>query len=346
MGSSPVHLSSPVASHTSSFLPLIFFIGFITSTSLASSGSNQIQIPPSYSAHTGQDTANPPPQDIRRLSFRKKLVAGMHVAGYGGVMAALATAWYKNYERTGLHAFNDSREWLQIDKVGHWYGTWIECRAGNELWRWAGMEKKKRIWISAASAFGFQTAIEFLDGFSAKWGWSWSDFAANVLGIGTFAAQEYVWDDQKIKLKWSFHKRNYKDPSLQNRSKELFGSTFHERLFKDYNTHTYWVSAPLNLLIKNKRLPDWLCISVGYGADGMFGGEENIARDANGNIIFDRRDIKRIRQWYLAPDIDLSKIKTRSKALNFALTVLSAFKFPAPSLEFSNGRFKLNALHF
>ena len=78
----------------------------------------------------------------------------------------------------------------------------------------------------------------------------------------------------------------------------------------------------------------------------MFGGTENLARDANGNIIFDRRDLKRYRQWYLAPDIDLSKLKTNSWGLRFLFKVLSAFKFPAPALEWSNGNLKMRAVVF
>jgi hypothetical protein len=39
----------------------------------------------------------------------------------------------------------------------------------------------------------------------------------------------------------------------------------------------------------------------------------------------------------LHPTIDLSKIKTNSKTLKFFLTVLSAFKFPAPTLEVNPG---------
>ena len=45
----------------------------------------------------------------------------------------------------------------------------------------------------------------------------------------------------------------------------------------------------------------------------MFGARENRAKDPAGNIIFDRTNIARVRQWYLAPDIDLTKIKTKSK---------------------------------
>lgn len=287
---------------------------------------------------------NPLPGTLNKK--RVWIVTGVNIVGYGGVMAALAAAWYDNYTKTKLHSFNDSREWLQVDKVGHFYGTWIESRANNELWKWTGMERKKRIWISGLTSFAFQTTIEYLDGKSAEWGWSWADFGANILGSGSFIAQELAWDDQRIKLKWSFHKKTYSDASLNKRSDELFGKSLPERFLKDYNGQTYWASVNLKSFFPKTKLPEWLSISVGYGAEGMLGGEENIATDENGSILFDRRDIKRYRQWYLAPDIDLSKIKTNKKGIKFILTVLSAFKFPTPSLEFSKGKFSVNALHF
>lgn len=317
--------------------------------SVMAADSDMVKISRSPMANKPPDTTRfnrysllTPPQ-IKRRTW---IMTGMNVVGYGGVMTALASAWYDDYEKTKLHAFDDSREWLQVDKVGHFYGTWIESRANNELWKWTGMERKKRIWISGLTSFAFQTTIEYLDGRSAKWGWSWSDFGANLLGSGTFLAQELAWDEQRIKLKWSFHRKKYGDPQLNSRSDELFGKSSPERFLKDYNGQTYWASVNLRSFFPKSNLPPWLSVSVGYGAEGMFGGTENIAKDANGQVTFDRTDIKRYRQWFLAPDIDLSKVKTDKKGLKFLLTVLSAFKFPTPSLEFSNGRFRVHAIHF
>jgi hypothetical protein len=85
---------------------------------------------------------------------------------------------------------------------------------------------------------------------------------------------------------------------------------------------------------------------MGYGAEGLFGGRENIARDKDGNVIFDRSDLKRYRQWYLAPDLDLSRIETRSKTLKIVFRILDAFKFPLPALELSNGKLKAHAIYF
>ncbi|TAL40386.1 MAG: DUF2279 domain-containing protein, partial [Chitinophagaceae bacterium] len=277
---------------------------------------------------------------------RIHLVTIGNIVGYGGVMVGLYSAWYKDYPQTGFHTFNDSREWLQVDKVGHLYSSYISSRGSMEMWRWTGIDRKKRIWIGGMSGAAYLTTIEILDGFSAKWGWSWSDFATNILGSSALVAQELAWDDQRIKLKFSFHRKEYSDPELNMRSDDLFGNGVAERMLKDYNGQTYWASMNLKPFLKNSNLPEWLAVAVGYGAEGLFGGEENIGKDENGNITFDRRDIKRYRQWFLAPDIDLSKIKTSKKGLKFFLTFLSAFKFPAPSIEFSNGKFKAHAIHF
>ncbi len=277
---------------------------------------------------------------------RTWLVAGANVVGYGTAMIALSSAWYSQYEQTSFHTFNDWPEWKQVDKVGHLYGAYIESRGSMEMWRWTGMDRKKRIWIGGMSGAVYQTVIEVLDGFSEGWGWSWGDFGANILGSGALVAQELAWDDQRIKLKFSFNRKNYADPSLDQRSDLLFGKSSGERLLKDYNGQTYWASVNLLPFFKNSTLPPWLSVSFGYGAEGLFGGTQNIAKDDDGNITFNRPDIKRYRQWYIAPDIDLSKIKTRSKALKFFFTVLSAFKFPAPTLELSNGKLKAHFLYF
>ncbi len=294
---------------------------------------------------------NQPAQGIKGLSpqqikSRVRFVAIANVAGYSAILTGLNAAWYKNYPRSAFHFFNDNQEWMQVDKAGHMFGAYIESRASMELWRWTGIDRKKRIWYGGLSGAVYQTVIETLDGFSAEWGWSWGDFSANILGSATLIAQELAWDDQRIKLKFSFHKNDYGDPVLNNRADKIYGKTLGERFIKDYNALSLWASVNLHSFFPKTHLPPWLAVAVGYGAEGMFGARDNTGRDNNGVINFDRRDIKRYRQWYLSPDIDFTKIKTKKKGVRLLFTVLSAFKFPAPSLEFSNGKFKVNALHF
>jgi uncharacterized protein YfiM (DUF2279 family) len=292
-----------------------------------------------------RDTSQPNlPQHIKRK--RIWIVTGVNIAAYGTTMIALYNTWYKNYPQTGFHTFNDWPEWQQVDKVGHVFSAYTESRASMELWRWTGIDRKKRIWIGGMSGAVYQTVIEVLDGFSAGWGWSWGDFGANIVGSGAVVAQELAWDEQRIKIKFSFHRKNYSDPSLDQRSDELFGKSLAERALKDYNGQAYWLSGSLGTFFPRTRLPKWFALAIGYGAEGMFGGTENIARDKDGNIVFDRTDINRYRQWYLSPDIDLTMIPTKSKFLKVAFTILSAFKFPAPALELSKGKLKFHALYF
>ena len=276
---------------------------------------------------------------------RIRLLAAGNIIAYTGSMTALYQIWYKDYPQTHFHFFNDNREWLQTDKVGHAYSAYVASRASMEMWRWAGMKRNQRIWIGGMSGAFYQTVIETLDGFSAEWGWSWGDFAANMFGSGMLVSQELLWDEQRISFKFSTHHRSYPAGELKDRANQLFGSSFGERIFKDYNAQTLWLSANLKSFFKQSDLPPWLNIAVGYGADGMYRGEANTWTDKNG-FAHNRNDIQRYRQIYLAPDIDLTRIKTKSKPLKVALFILNSFKFPTPSLELSNGRLKGHWLHF
>lgn len=277
---------------------------------------------------------------------RVKAVAISNVALYSAGMVGLYAAWYKDYPQSKFHFFNDNSEWLQIDKIGHAYSAYAESKASMELWRWTGISRNKRILLGGFSGAAYQTVIETLDGFSAEWGWSWGDFAANIAGSSLLVAQEFAWDEQRIQFKFSFHKKKYADNSLNARSNKIFGGSEPERFLKDYNGQTYWLSTTLKPFFPHSKIPEWLQISVGTGAEGLFGAKDNYGRDKLGNINFSRPDIPGYRQWYFAPDINLSKIKTKKKGVRIALNILNIFKFPTPSLEYSKKGIKFNFLHF
>ena len=277
---------------------------------------------------------------------RVRLVTAANIVGYGGVLIGLNSAWYANYPRSRFHFFNDNEEWLQVDKVGHGYSAYIGSFGSYEMWRWSGLSRQQRIWTGGLSGIANELIIETLDGFSAEYGWSWGDVAANVLGSGIFIGQEIAWDDQRLKLKVSFHKRNYGAADLNARADAIFGRSESERFFKDYNAITDWASFNLHAFFPRSKFPRWFSVAIGYGAEGLFGARSNIATGTNGNITFDRSDIPRYRQWFIAPDIDLARIRTKSKTLHFILSALNAFKFPSPSLEFSNGKVKGHWIHF
>ena len=273
-------------------------------------------------------------------------VATTQLVGYGGTLIALDQTWYSQYPKSKLHAYNDWGEWKQLDKIGHVYGCYIQGKTSMELYRWAGLSRKKQIWIGGLTGTAFQTLIEYMDGRSAEWGWSWGDVAANLTGSALLIGQELAWNEQRIHLKFSFHPTRYSDPELQSRSEELYGSSWTTRMLKDYNAQTYWASFRLRSFFPKSRIPDWLCLSIGTGADGLWGGYNNWKTDENGFVVFDRSDIARSRQWYLAPDIDFTRIPTKKKWMRVVLFTLNAFKLPSPALEYKSGRWKLHGLYF
>lgn len=285
-------------------------------------------------------------KQIKPNSSRIYFAAAGSVAVYTGSLVALSNAWYKDYPQSSFHFFNDNDGWLQVDKAGHVFSAYNTGKWSMEMWRWAGFSKNQRIWVGGLSGTAFLTVVEVLDGFSSGWGFSIGDLGADLAGSSLFIAQELAWNEQRLQVKFSFHRNDYTDPSLSNRANELFGTHTLERMLKDYNGQTYWVSANLKSFFKKANLPAWLNIAVGYGADGMFGGTENRLKDKNGLTIFDRTDVQRYRQWYLAPDIDLTKIKTKSKFLRSTFFLLNSLKFPAPSIGFSKKGIEWNWLHF
>jgi hypothetical protein len=276
---------------------------------------------------------------------KQKLVAYSQVVAYAANFASLYYFWYKDYPSDNFHFFDDNGEYLQVDKASHFYATYLFGNINMQMWKWAGASKKKYIWLGATSGLAYETVIEVMDGFSKKWGFSWGDYIANIGGTSLLVGQELLWNEQRILVKYSTHHETYSNPDLERFAARIYGKKVVDRMFKNYNPQTYWLSANLKSFFKKSNLPDWLNIAVGYGAENIIGAYHNATLDINGVETLADDIYPRYRQWYLAPDIDLTKIKTKNKLLKTALFLLNSFKFPTPSLELSQGSLKWNWIH-
>ena len=349
MNPAPVIKSTSLALHSFKVKALLsFFISILSFASTFAQDSSVNRINPTLP--TGRQINGSTDKGIngltnKQINRRVKIITATNIIGYSGAMIGLYASWYKNYPQSTFHVFNDIPEWKGMDKMGHAYGVYAESLASMELWRWTGISRKKRIWLGGLSGPVYHTVIEVLDAYSAEWGWSWGDIGANFVGSGMLIAQELAWDEQRIQFKFSYHNKHYKDPTLNKRSDELFGKSTAERFFKDYNGQTYWLSTNVRSFFPESRWPKWLNVAVGTGAEGLFGANENIGKDG-GIINFNRTDIKRYRQWYLSPDIDLTKIKTNKRGLKLAFRLLNIVKIPMPAVEYANGGFKIKAIGF
>jgi hypothetical protein len=243
-------------------------------------------------------------------------------------LAGLSLLWYADYPKSSFHFINDNDEWLQMDKFAHSTASYYIGKVGYELLRSTGVERRKAIWFGGSTGFVYLGMVEILDGFSAQWGASMGDVAANAAGTAAFIGQQFAWDEQRILLKWSFHMTQY-----AQYNPEQLGTTFPQRMMKDYNGQTYWLSANIrSFLPKESRFPGWLNIALGYSADGLIGAKSNPS-DINGVPI---PVFTRTRQYFLAPDIDLTRIRTKSPFLKMVFNIFGVLKFPLPALEYNS----------
>lgn len=267
-------------------------------------------------------------------TFNKKrfaTVIGTEAAAYGAVLVGLNYAWYKDYPKSKFHSFDDSKEWQQIDKCGHTYTAYFQSNLARDVLVWSGVPKKKAAIYGGLSAFIAQGTIEVFDGFSSKWGASWSDIGANTLGAALSTTQNYFWNEQRIRLKYSIHKVDYPDAHLKARADELYGTGL-QRLIKDYNGATYWISVNTASFIPKQKRARWLNIAVGYGAGDMYGGFNNTWTDKNG-LFHNHTNIPRYRKFLISPDIDFEKIPVKRNGWKPILKFLNLVKAPAPALE-------------
>ncbi len=264
---------------------------------------------------------------------RLKLVMIAETSIYGATMLGLNQLWYKDYPREHFHFFNDNKEWLQIDKAGHVFSAYYLGLVGMEALNWAGINKTKSNWFGGALGLVFLSSIEMFDGFSQGWGFSNGDMIANASGYVLAAGQQQLFNKQIAMLKVSFQA----SPYAQARPNVL-GSGFSERIMKDYNGQTYWLSfAIADVFPVGKQFPAWLALAFGYGAKGMYGGFDNVWESKGAT--YDFSSTKREREFYAALDINLWRIKTKSKVLQSIFKTIGFLKVPFPAYEFRSKRF-------
>lgn len=258
---------------------------------------------------------------------RLTLVLGSQGLAYTTMIAVLYQTWYKNYPQSNFHWFDDSDEWLQMDKIGHATTAAYFGKFGYEFYRWAGVERKKAIWIGGSAGFIFLTAVEILDGFSEQWGASAGDLIANTAGTALFIGQQLAWDEQRFVMKWSYHPTDY----AQYRP-DLLGNGGIESALKDYNGQTYWLSGNVKAFLpSHSKFPRWISVSFGYGAEGMIGATANPTKYMGEPL----PEFPRYRKYFLSLDVDLTKIKTKSRTLKFFFNLANFIKIPFPTLEYN-----------
>ncbi len=253
-------------------------------------------------------------------STRLWLVGGTMFAGNAAIMVYYFTTFYNDEyaARAPFHTFND---WynadLNIDKLGHVWGTQSYVQALYHMFRWTNMQEHDAMYWSSGLALLYQLEMEITDGLYAKWGFSWWDMAANTVGAAWPNLQRLYPVLQPVMLKMSYH------PSASVKQ----GWVEHDYL-RDYDGFTYWLTLSVDdVLPENLRpwWPDWLGIAVGYGGNRTMLGK-NVYNSAGGVGQGEQ-------EWYIALDYDLRKLPGDSAFLRWLKESFNIFHFPAPAIR-------------
>lgn len=272
-------------------------------------------------------------------------IRGMAIALFSiwaGVLYGLSVLWYQNTSQMGFHWFNDNDSWLQVDKFGHFFTTFQEARLMMLMWQWTGISKNKAALAGMIGGILYQTPIELLDGFQDAYGASWGDLLANTLGAIAFWAQVKWLGNAFVISKFSISSH-----AITAIRPSMFGTNFFQQILKDYNGQTYWFSFEAKRMLPFlKFIPSWLCLSIGYGADGMVGGTENKFRNNQGEWI-EFPELDRVRQIYLSVDVNWDMVRFSTPWLKTSVAVLSLVKIPAPTIEWNQEEgLKWHWIHF
>jgi hypothetical protein len=240
---------------------------------------------------------------------KRNILLVSEATAYTVALVGLNQLWYADYPKSNFHFINDNSEWLQMDKMGHLTSSYYTGVAGIKAYKWTGMSRKNAIWYGGMTGSFFLTIIEILDGYSAEWGASSGDLIANTSGSILAIGQALKWNEQRIHIKYS-----YSPSKWAERNPEQLGENHLQRVLKDYNGQTYWLSCNIKALlnIKSSAFPQWFNLAIGYSGDNMITPYQQ------------KEDDLRRRQYLLSLDIDLTRIKMKNKTWN---SILHTFGF-------------------
>lgn len=263
------------------------------------------------------DSTFPPAPDLSVNSEihggRLAIVGGTLLSSMAAIHVYQQNGWWKD-NRTAFHFQEDLVYGLGVDKVGHFYGSYLLQFAISRSLEWANVSEVSALWFGSGGALLFETYVEVEDGFST-WGFDRVDFACDVAGAAWPVLRYYVRSLQNVDVKSSYHP----SPLLGSAGGIGFKGQQH-LVIDDYEGQTFWLSVNVNNLLSDplkEYWPDFLCLAVGYGAR-------------------DIAEANPYRIYLVALDLDMTKLIPQNSGFLRTLTeALNFIHMPMPAVQIS-----------
>ncbi|MDR0926213.1 MAG: YfiM family protein [Ignavibacteria bacterium] len=263
----------------------------------------------------------------------KPLTAAIFAGTYTGIFILqhqlqMKTIWKEHSSK--FRIIDDGPQDLWIDKMGHLYGAYTAGYFLREALVASGFSWNASNNIGAALGVAYSTYVEIWDGFGEHWGFSPTDWAADLAGGIFFVAQNYVPALQNISPKFMYI------PS------EWTGYTSripHDMFNDDYSSQFFFYSINVYNLLPEKwkeYYPPWLEISVGYTVRNLLENNAPERQDLEpcSECISIEKGFWGSPRFVIALDYNMAKLLPDGcNTWNWFKQSLNLLKFPSPALE-------------
>lgn len=233
-------------------------------------------------------------------------------------------------DKAKFRIIEDGKYALYSDKIGHFYGAYFSGYVYSELLIWSGFSNESAAIAGGLMGLAYQTYIEVMDGYAENWGFSPTDFYADLAGSGFFILQHYVPWFQNITPKFQYFPATWHGEKKRDPSEFFIDDYSSQSLYFSFNVYNM---LPDNL--KKYWLP-WLQLSVGYAARNLCDPiAPNSSCDPRYSTIYGDA-VAGSPRLIIALDYDFGKILPDGIPIwNWFRQTLNYFKFPAPAIEIS-----------
>jgi hypothetical protein len=237
---------------------------------------------------------------------RKAIATGIVGTIFLGIAADAYFTWWKDAEKP-FSFYTES--WfngphLGIDKVGHFFGTYVLFKITRNLMLWGGYERSTAFWWAAGLSFLNGLEVEIGDGFT-PYGFDYQDLMFDIGGVCYGMLQTEVPFLRNFDFKFSYYsKAGFKSPAA---------------FTEDYDAMTIWLSMNVHRLLPSSwrdYWPEFINIAVGYGVD----------------------DHQTRREFAIGLDLNLEAFKTSNEDILLTERILNVMRLPLPAVTFIQGK--------
>jgi|YNPMSStandDraft_1061717.scaffolds.fasta_scaffold00017_12 hypothetical protein len=225
----------------------------------------------------------------------------------------------------------DGKYAMYADKAGHIFGCYLTSYFMTEGFLQSGLSWETATIVGTTLGLSYSAYVEVLDGYGKQWGFSPSDFYADVAGAALHIGQFYLPYLQNFTPKFMYFPANW-----HNEQKRYP----HDMFIDDYSSHTLWLSANIKNMLPEKvgkYIPPWLELSFGYAVRGLcdtLQASMGKCKPCSGDRWVDGFYFGSPR-YIIALDYNLIHLLPEGgKFWNWLRQTLNYFKLPSPAIEF------------